>query len=177
MSVFGNPFDHAGVQAAARMLATLEEQVRARDRKLAAATRRIAELEEQVRALHEDAEEQTRELMGRLDASGPVQAELEEHVADLEEQVAELELDKRILERRLDQVTDELEAELAEHGDDTEEATRQRVLRKQAMRARLAKTDMSPRARLRTLRHAARAGIELDSRQQAELRALRDRYG
>lgn len=176
MSLFGDPVDHAGIQAAARMLATMEEQVRARDHKLAVANRRIAELEAQVRLLHEQAEEQTSELRERLDAAGPAQTELEEHVADLEEQVAELELDKRILERRIDQVTDELEAELAEHGDASEEATRQRVLRKQALRARLAKTDMSPRARLRTLRHASRAGIELNREQQAELRALKDRY-
>ena len=177
MSIFGGEVNLQAVQAAARYVATLEEQARRQERKLAAAAKRIAELEEQVRTLQEEAEEEASELRARLESSGPAQTELEEQVGELQEQVAELELDKRILERRLDQVTDELEAELAEHGDDSEEATRQRVLRKQAMRARLAKTDMSPRARLRTLRHAARAGIELDSRQQAELRALKDRYG
>lgn len=57
--------------------------------------------------------------------------------------------------------------------DDHQDVLRHRVRCEQALRARLAKTDMTPWARLRTLQQAGEYGL-LDRRLQAELRELQD---
>lgn len=178
MTLFGNRIDLDAIQAAAKYMVVLEDKVRARDEKLAAAGASIERLEGQVRRLQRKVEERDNALRARSDDESHARIALQARIAQLEEQLAELKLDKRILERRLDEVTDELESERAERDEDCDDdGVRQRVLRTQALRARLAKTDMRPRARLETLKEAARAGVELSREQRAELRELRDRYG
>ena len=54
----------------------------------------------------------------------------------------------------------------------TAQTTRADVLRQQALRARLAKTDMRPAARLRTLQAVEQAGLELTAKPADELRDL-----
>jgi hypothetical protein len=69
---------------------------------------------------------------------------------------------------------DEFSTEVFENlDDDHQEALRHRVRCEQALRARLAKTDMTPWARLRRLQQAGEYGL-LNRRLQAELRELAD---
>lgn len=76
--------------------------------------------------------------------------------------------------RRHTATIDELESELASVPDKVAGA-RQDALKVQALRARLAKTDMNPAARLRTLRAARDAGIALTPEQLVEFYALPER--
>ena len=102
--------------------------------------------------------------------------------ADLRAATTEIERLERQLEtarrraRKYAERVDELEGELARVPDQVAVARRD-ALKLQALRARLAKTNMSPEARLRTLELAREAGIALTAEQVAELQDRRsDRH-
>jgi len=153
----------------------LSRQVVERNAALRECARRIGSLEKQVA----DEQRKRREAEANASALQREAAENLETITELAERVGELEGDKQSLEADRDAALggssgrDEPAASFDELDAEEQDAIRYRLRCEQALRARLAKTDMSPRARLRTLREAKRSGM-LNRRLRAELQELRE---
>lgn len=136
---------------------------------------RITKLEAQVvkaKAHRGEAERRGADLDRELDEGRAREAALEERCRELEASVQALEAEPVITTSGV--FGDDGAVEAFEFLDDEQqEALRYRIRCEQAVRARLAKTDMSPSARLRTLKQAKRLGL-LDRRLREELRELQE---
>ena len=166
------------LEVADRYVRDLIRQVAERNAMLRRCERHIASLEQQLLVAERsrrDAEERTAVLEREL-------AEKVEVITELAARNGDLEADKQSLSDEFELLrngSDDREEPAAcfdELDEEEQEAIRYRIRCEQALRARLAKKDMSARARLRTLREAKRAGM-LTRRLRAELLELQDELG
>ncbi|MBL8943186.1 MAG: hypothetical protein JNK45_08575 [Myxococcales bacterium] len=162
------------VEIADRHIRELRREVAQRDERIRDYDRRVSRLEADLVAalgLRDDAEELAAIREQQIGDCLRLQAELEDRCAALEG-------DKHVLETQLERnagLHPDADAEdaLAQLPRDARAAIRSQLRSEQALRARLAKTDMSQSARLRTLREAERAGL-LNAELEAELWELDD---
>jgi chromosome segregation ATPase len=165
-----DPAADAKFAAAVAYVQALEGQVDILRRRLNHRAREAGEFDAKLareRELRKRAEGDVAVLRTELDNETRARAVLEKTVADFEAEV----------ERRIDDALAKQRQQENEWHDGDDDATRHRVLCVQALRARLAKTDMNPWARLRTLRQADEHGIDLTRRQRTELDELEDEIG
>jgi chromosome segregation ATPase len=164
----------AALEFADQYMRKLVRESVVRDQRIKEGMRRIAELERHLakqQALSKQLQDRVDELEEQLEASMQRESALEEECRGLAGETAELET--HLAATRKTSI-DEFSTEVFESlDDDYQEALRHRVRCEQALRARLAKTNMTPWARLRTLQQALEYGM-LDPRLKAELRALQD---
>jgi hypothetical protein len=163
----------------AKLVYTLEladQIIRQQRRDLLATGAQIRLYEQRITALEkqrEHAERRAAESDQEVEAGRGREAALEERCRELEAAVQALEAEPVVTTSGVFGVDDDAVEAFEFLDDEQQEALRYRIRCEQAVRARLAKTDMSPSARLRTLQQAKQLGL-LDRRLRQELRELQE---